>query len=51
MSTLIISIVLVAVLFLIGRKIYKDKRAGKSLCGGKCEGCPNCCNCHKDKAK
>ncbi|MGN0669043.1 MAG: FeoB-associated Cys-rich membrane protein [Oscillospiraceae bacterium] len=51
MSTLIISLVLAVVLFFVGRKIYKDKRAGKSLCGGKCSGCPNGCACHKDNAK
>lgn len=51
MSTVIISLVVAAVLFLAVRKIYKDKRAGKSLCGGKCEGCQNCCGCHKENAK
>ncbi|MBP0983308.1 MAG: FeoB-associated Cys-rich membrane protein [Oscillospiraceae bacterium] len=51
MSTVIISLVVALLLFLAGRKLWKDKRAGKSLCGGKCSGCQNCCNCHKGHAK
>ncbi|MGN1421906.1 MAG: FeoB-associated Cys-rich membrane protein [Oscillospiraceae bacterium] len=48
MSTVIISLAVAAVLFLAGRKLWKDRRAGKPLCGGKCSGCPNCCACHKE---
>ena len=51
MSTVIIGSIVGAALFFAGRKIYKDKRAGKSICGGKCSGCPNCCSCHKEQAK
>lgn len=51
MSTVIIALVVALILFLAGRKLWKDKRAGKSLCGGKCSGCPNCCSCHKEQAK
>lgn len=51
MSTVIIGLIVALLLFLAGRKMYKDKRAGKSLCGGKCSGCPNCCSCHKGHAK
>ncbi|MGN1338823.1 MAG: FeoB-associated Cys-rich membrane protein [Oscillospiraceae bacterium] len=51
MSTVIISLVVALLLFLAGRKLWKDKRAGKSLCGGKCSGCPNCCACHKEHSK
>ncbi|MGN0640139.1 MAG: FeoB-associated Cys-rich membrane protein [Oscillospiraceae bacterium] len=51
MSTVIIGSIVGAALFFTGRKIWKDKRAGKSLCGGKCSGCPNCCGCHKNNAK
>lgn len=41
MSTVIISLAIAAILFLAGRKLYKDKKKGKSLCGGKCSCCPN----------
>lgn len=51
MSTVIIGLIVALLLFLAGRKMYKDKRAGKSLCGGKCSGCPNSCACHKGHAK
>lgn len=43
MSTVIIALVVALILFLAGRKLWKDKRTGKSLCGGKCSGCPNGC--------
>ncbi|MGN1303461.1 MAG: FeoB-associated Cys-rich membrane protein [Oscillospiraceae bacterium] len=46
MSTVIISLAVAAILFLAGRKLYKDKKKGRSLCGGKCSGCG--CACHRE---
>ena len=46
MSTVIIGLIVAAGLFLAIRQMHKDKKAGKSLCGGKCSGCPNCGACH-----
>ena len=51
MPTVVIAVILAVVLFLAGRKLWKDKKAGKSLCGGKCAGCPNYCACHKVESK
>gem|GEM_PF-133498 len=39
-ATVVISAVLVGVVGLIVRSIYKDKKNGKSSCGGGCGGCP-----------
>ena len=47
MATVIIGIIVGAILFFTARKMYKDKKKGKSLCGGKCSCCPNCCACGK----
>lgn len=48
MSTLIVGLIMAAVLFLAARQLYKDKKAGKSSCGGNCAGCPGGCHCHSD---
>jgi len=48
MSTIIIGALVGAALFFAGRKLWKDKKAGKSSCGGNCANC-GCCN--KGKAK
>ncbi|MGN1102528.1 MAG: FeoB-associated Cys-rich membrane protein [Huintestinicola sp.] len=45
MATIIIGMIVAAVVFLAGRQLYKDKKHGKSLCGGKCSCCPNGCHC------
>ena len=45
MATVIIGLIVAAVLFLAGRQLYKDKKQGKSLCGGKCSCCPNGSHC------
>lgn len=31
------------------RKLWKDKKSGKTCCGGSCAGCPHCTG--KDKEK
>lgn len=46
MSTVIIALVVLAALFFVARKLFSDKKKGKSLCGGKCSSCPNGCACH-----
>jgi len=46
MSTVIIALVVLAALFFAARKLFTDKKKGKSLCGGKCSSCPNGCACH-----
>ncbi|MDD6991161.1 MAG: FeoB-associated Cys-rich membrane protein [Oscillospiraceae bacterium] len=57
MATVIIGLIVAAVLFLAGRQLYKDKKQGKSLCGGKCScclngsTCPNGCACHGEIKK
>lgn len=39
LSTLIILIILIALVILIIRSMIKDKRNGKSSCGGNCGAC------------
>lgn len=46
MATLIIGVIVAAVIFLAARKLYRDKKSGKSSCGGSCSGCPHACSCH-----
>ncbi len=46
MSTIVIALVVLAILFFAARKLFSDKKKGKSLCGGKCSSCPNGCACH-----
>ncbi|MGN1087327.1 MAG: FeoB-associated Cys-rich membrane protein [Porcipelethomonas sp.] len=45
MATFIIGLIVAAVLFLAARQMYKDKKSGKSPCGGKCSDCHGCCSC------
>lgn len=51
MATVIIALAVALVLFLVARQLYKDKKKGKSLCGGKCSCCPNGCACHGEVQK
>lgn len=48
MATLIIGLIVAAVIFLAAWQLYKDKKFGKSSCGGDCAGCPHACSCHGD---
>lgn len=44
-------IALAGVLLLVGASIavlIRDKRKGKSSCGGNCANCPMGCSCHKE---
>ncbi|MDE7289212.1 MAG: FeoB-associated Cys-rich membrane protein [Oscillospiraceae bacterium] len=43
MATLIVGLIVAAVLFLAARQLYKDKKSGKSSCGGNCSCCPHAC--------
>ena len=57
MATIIVGIIVFTILALAGRQLYKDKKTGKSLCGGKCSGClygstcPGGCACHGEIKK
>jgi len=41
---------LAAVVFLIVRAMVRDRRAGRSPCGGKCADCAMCGGCHAGAA-
>lgn len=43
-ATVAASLIIIAVVALIIKQMYKDKKAGKSLCGGKCANCPGHCH-------
>ena len=51
MATVIIGLIVAFILFLAARKLYKDKKKGKSLCGGKCSCCGCGCACHGEVKK
>lgn len=48
-GTIIVGAVLAIIVILIIRKLYKDKKAGRSSCGCGCENCPSKGACHKQK--
>lgn len=45
-GTILISLVLLTVVALIIRSMMRDKKQGKSSCGGNCAGCAACGACH-----
>lgn len=50
MSTVIISLILIGIVGLIIRTMYRDKKAGKRTCGYGCAGCASagvCCGHHQ----
>lgn len=47
-GTIIVLLIVAAVVVAIVVKLVKDKRMGKSTCGGKCGCCPNSALCHKN---
>ena len=47
MGTVIVALVLVAIVGLIVWSMVKDKKKGKSSCGGNCAHCGAVC-CHKE---
>ena len=49
MSTFIIGLIVVVLLGLAVRKMYRDKKSGKHTCGGNCGQC-GCCGHHAHHA-
>ena len=41
-STIIVGALIALVVFLSVRKLWKDKKSGKSCCGGNCSCCAGC---------
>lgn len=52
-ATIIISVLLVGAVALIVRKLYSDKKKGKSCssCGGGCSVCPSAGLCHPQRKR
>lgn len=48
LSTILVSLVIVAAIVLAVRSIKKDKANGKSSCGGNCRSCGSLCNSKSD---
>lgn len=51
MGTLIVGIIVAGIIFLAARKLYTDKKKGKSSCGCNCSCCPNNGACHTTAEK
>lgn len=47
----IVALVLLLIVALIVRKLWNDKKRGKSSCGNQCGCCPNASLCHTKKQK
>lgn len=47
LATILISLVIVCIIVFIIAKLRKDRKAGKSPCGGNCGHCPMGGSCHK----
>ena len=45
-GTIVVGLVLLAVVILIVRIMMRDKKQGKSSCGGNCASCGACGCCH-----
>lgn len=41
-SSVIVGIILLALVFLVIRSMVRDKKAGKGICGGDCSTCKGC---------
>ncbi len=50
-ATIIICVILAAIVFFIIRSMVKDKKQGKSSCGGNCGACPMGGCCHSVQPK
>jgi hypothetical protein len=48
-GTIAVSLILAGVVAAIIIRLRKDKKQGKSLCGGNCGGCPMAGSCHKQE--
>ncbi|MCM1579505.1 MAG: FeoB-associated Cys-rich membrane protein [Ruminococcus sp.] len=42
MGTVIAGVIVALIIFMAGRQMYKDKKSGKSVCGGNCASCCGC---------
>ena len=51
LATIAVSLVLVLIVALIIRKMIRDRRAGKSSCGGNCACCGLCGTCGRPEKK
>ena len=47
LGTILISIVLIALVTVIIRTMIRDKKMGKSTCGGSCASCKMCAACRQ----
>ena len=47
-GTIVVGLILLAVVILVVRIMMRDKKQGKSSCGGNCASCGGCSGCHKD---
>ncbi len=48
-GTIIVSLVLIALVTGIILQLRRDKKQGKSSCGGACGGCPMSGSCHRQQ--
>ena len=46
-GTILVSLLLIGVVALIVARLRRDKKRGKSSCGGNCGCCPMAGSCHK----
>lgn len=44
MGNLIVGAMVLAIVFLAGRSMYRDHKAGKFICGGDCASCGGSCS-------
>lgn len=55
MGTLFVALIVLTVVFLVVRVLIRDKKAGKSSCGGNCgacgAGCASCGGCGSRQKK
>lgn len=51
LGTGLVVLILVAIVFAIVFSMIKDKKKGKSSCGGVCCHCPNSAMCHSVQSK
>ena len=49
LSTIVITLVLIVICGAIIRSMIRDKKSGKSSCGGNCGSCGGCSACHPKK--
>ena len=51
MGTILITIVLIALVAVIIRTMIRDKKMGRSSCGGSCASCKMCAACRQAEKK